>query len=54
MIMKLITATLDLKSKDIQDGLNISKSVISRHFTGEKENMDVINGHFGIIRFEKM
>lgn len=41
MIMKLITATLNLKLKDIQNGLNISKSVISRHFTGEKENMDI-------------
>ena len=41
MIIKLITATMDLKSKDIQEGLNMSKSVVSRHFTGEKENIDI-------------
>ncbi len=36
IITKFIVSLLDLKSKEIQTNLNISKSVVSRYMTGER------------------
>ena len=33
----MIVSLLDLKSKEIESGLHISKSVISRHLSGERD-----------------
>lgn len=35
-LVKFIVSMLDLKSKDIEANLNLSKSVVSRHMTGER------------------
>lgn len=32
---------LDLKSKEIEAVLHLSKSVVSRHMTGEKNNIEI-------------
>ena len=51
-IEKTIVSVMDIKSKEIESVLNISKSVVSRHMTGEKNNIDVdiyiIERAFGI------
>lgn len=36
IITRFIVSLLDLKSKEIQTNLNISKSVVSRYMTGER------------------
>ena len=36
IIVRIITSMIDLKSKDIETVLHLSKSVVSRHMTGEK------------------
>ena len=41
LIMKSIVAIIDLKTKDIADGLHISPSLISRHLCGEIERPEV-------------
>lgn len=52
IIVKLITTIINLKSKDIETVLHLSKSVVSRHMTGEKNNIDIniyiIEQAFGI------
>lgn len=52
IIVKIITTMIDLKSKDIETVLHLSKSVVSRHMTGEKNNTDIdifiIEKAFGI------
>ena len=34
-IRRVVVAILDIKSKEIQSNLNLSKSVVSRHLRGE-------------------
>ncbi len=41
IIVKVITSMLDLKSKEIEAVLHLSKSVVSRHMTGEKNNIEI-------------
>jgi ribosome-binding protein aMBF1 (putative translation factor) len=41
LVMKSIIAIIDLKTKDIADGLHISPSLISRHLCGEIERPEV-------------
>ena len=41
LVMKYIIAIIDLKTKDIADGLHISPSLISRHLCGEIERPEV-------------
>ena len=41
LVMKSILAILDLKVIDIANNLHISKSLISRHLTGELERPEV-------------
>ncbi len=36
ILTRFIVSLLDLKSKEIQTSLNISKSVVSRYMTGER------------------
>lgn len=36
IIIKMITTMLDLKSKEIETRLHLSKSVVSRYMTGER------------------
>ena len=51
-IEKTIVSVMDIKSKEIESVLHLSKSVVSRHMTGEKNNIDVdiyiIEKAFGI------
>lgn len=51
-IEKTIVSVMDIKSKEIEAVLHLSKSVVSRHMTGEKNNIDVdiyiIEKAFGI------
>ena len=37
IIIKVMVASLDLKSSDIEEQLHISRSVVSRHLRGERE-----------------
>lgn len=52
IIVKIIVSMIDLKSKDIETVLHLSKSVVSRHMTGEKNNtaidIFIIEKVFGI------
>lgn len=41
IIVRIITSMIDLKSKDIETVLHLSKSVVSRHMTGEKNNTEI-------------
>ena len=41
LVMKSIVAIIDLKTKDIADGLHISPSLISRHLCGDIERPEV-------------
>ncbi len=51
-VIKMIVSLLDLKSKEIESGLHISKSVISRHLSGERDcpeiDIYIIEKLFGI------
>ena len=51
-IVKIITSIINLKSKDIETNLHISKSVVSRHMTGERNcpeiDIFIIEKVFGI------
>lgn len=52
IIVKVIATMINLKSKDIETVLHLSKSVVSRHMTGERNNIDIdiyiIERAFGI------
>ncbi len=52
MIVKLVVTILNLKSKEIEAQLNLSKSVVSRYMTGERKCYDIdifiIEQAFGI------
>jgi len=39
--MKILTSIINLKSKDIETGLHLSKSVVSRHMTGERNRPEI-------------
>ncbi len=41
MIVKFLASIINLKSKDIETGLHISKSVVSRHMTGERNRPEI-------------
>ncbi|MCD7780068.1 MAG: hypothetical protein LUH05_05290 [Candidatus Gastranaerophilales bacterium] len=41
IIIKVITSMINLKSKDIETGLHMSRSVVSRHMTGERYNPEI-------------
>lgn len=43
LVIKSIVAITNLKSKDIEDGLHLSKSIVSRHLRGEinKPEIDI-------------
>ncbi len=41
IIIKVITSMINLKSKDIETGLHMSKSVVSRHMRGERNNPEI-------------
>ncbi len=41
IIVRIIASMIDLKSKDIEGVLHLSKSVVSRHMTGEKNNIEI-------------
>lgn len=51
-VIKMIVSLLDLKSKEIESGLHISKSVISHHLSGERDcpeiDIYIIEKLFGI------
>ncbi len=52
LIIRIISTILDLKSKEIETNLHLSKSVVSRYMTGERgcEAIDIffIEKVFGI------
>ena len=41
IIVKIITSIIDLKSKDIESVLHLSKSVVSRHIKKKKNNTEI-------------
>lgn len=41
MIVKFLASIINLKSKDIENSLHISKSVVSRHMTGERNRPEI-------------
>jgi hypothetical protein len=41
LLVRLITTTLNVKSKEIEMNLNLSKSVVSRYMTGERGCIDI-------------
>lgn len=41
MIVKFLVSIINLKSKDIENSLHISKSVVSRHMTGERNRPEI-------------
>lgn len=51
-VVKIIVSIINLKSKEIESGLHISKSVVSRHMTGERNctaiDIFIIEKLFGI------
>lgn len=52
IIIKVMVASLDLKSSDIEEQLHISRSVVSRHLRGEREyppiDIYIIEKFFGL------
>ncbi len=41
IVTKVIISIINLKSKDIENVLHLSKSVVSRHMTGERNNPEI-------------
>lgn len=41
VIVKVIASIINLRSRDIESVLNLSKSVVSRHMTGERNNTEI-------------
>ncbi len=41
MIVRFLTSIINLKSKEIESNLHISKSVVSRHMTGERNRPEI-------------
>ncbi len=41
IVIKVMTSIINLKSKDIEAVLHLSKSVISRHMTGEHNRPEI-------------
>lgn len=40
-VIKTIIAVINLRSREIENELHLSKSIVSRHFTGEKNRMEI-------------
>lgn len=40
-VIKTIVATIDIHSKDIETNLHLSKNIVSRHLTGEKNRPEI-------------
>lgn len=41
VVIKVITSIINLKSKDIEGDLHLSKSVVSRHLSGERNRPEI-------------
>ena len=50
-IRRVVVAILDIKSKEIQSNLNLSKSVVSRHLRGERDNVYARNKEYSCVDF---
>jgi len=52
ILVRVMVASLDLKSSDIEKQLNISRSVVSRHLRGERDyppiDMYLVEKFFGV------
>ena len=52
ILVRVMVASLDLKSGDIEKQLNISRSVVSRHLRGERDyppiDMFLVEKFFGV------
>ncbi|MBO6087963.1 ArsR family transcriptional regulator [bacterium] len=52
ILVRVMVATLDLKSSDIEQHLHISRSVVSRHLRGERDyppiDMYLVEKFFGV------
>lgn len=52
ILVRVMVASLDLKSSDIEKQLNISRSVVSRHLRGERDyppiDMFLVEKFFGV------
>ena len=40
-VIKTIIAVINLRSREIENELHLSKSIVSRHFTGEKNRLEI-------------